>query len=79
MISHWRLTERSGPNKGSNAPGHPRPASGVDPLPRAAIAKSTDDFAGLYAVDGIHEFPFTRPGVHSRLQAGTAAWEGFGR
>jgi uncharacterized protein len=35
---------------------------------RAAIDKSTDDFADLYAVDGVHEFPFTRPGVPSRLQ-----------
>jgi uncharacterized protein len=35
---------------------------------RAAIDKSTDDFANLYAVDGVHEFPFTRPGVSSRLQ-----------
>jgi len=32
------------------------------------IHKSTDDFANLYALDGIHEFPFTRPGGPSGLQ-----------
>jgi len=35
---------------------------------RAAIDKATDDFANLYALDAIHEFPFTRPGVPSPLQ-----------
>jgi uncharacterized protein len=46
----------------------PGPREVLTRFQRAAIDKSTDDFANLYAVDGVHEFPFTRPGVPSRLQ-----------
>ncbi|GAA3514191.1 nuclear transport factor 2 family protein, partial [Actinocatenispora rupis] len=34
---------------------------------RAAIHRSTDDLRLLYADDAVHEFPFTRPGLPSRL------------
>lgn len=34
---------------------------------QAAISQSADDMSRLYAVDAVHEFPFTRPGVPSRL------------
>lgn len=34
----------------------------------AAISQSTDDMRRLYAVDAVHEFPFTRPGLPSRLE-----------
>ncbi|SBW28837.1 nuclear transport factor 2 family protein [Protofrankia symbiont of Coriaria ruscifolia] len=34
---------------------------------RAAIRQSTEDMRRLYAVDAVHEFPFTAPGVPSRL------------
>ncbi len=33
----------------------------------AAIRQAADDMRGLYAADAIHEFPFTPPGVPSRL------------
>ncbi|WP_261571099.1 nuclear transport factor 2 family protein [Frankia gtarii] len=34
---------------------------------RAAIRQAADDMRDLYAADAIHEFPFTPPGVPSRL------------
>jgi ketosteroid isomerase-like protein len=33
----------------------------------AAIAQSASEMEKLYAVDAVHEFPFTRPGLPSRL------------
>jgi ketosteroid isomerase-like protein len=35
---------------------------------QAAISQSADDMSRLYAVDAVHEFPFTPPGVPSRLE-----------
>jgi len=35
---------------------------------QAAISQSADDMRRLYAVDAVHEFPFTRPGLPSRLE-----------
>src|ERR1700761_3714409 len=35
---------------------------------RAAISQSADDMSRVYAADAVHEFPFTRPGVPSRLE-----------
>ena len=35
---------------------------------QAAISQSADDMSGVYAVDAVHEFPFTRPRVPSRLE-----------
>ena len=37
-------------------------------LRQAAISQSADDMSRLYAVDAVHEFPFTRPGAPSRLE-----------
>jgi ketosteroid isomerase-like protein len=34
----------------------------------AAIARSAGDMSSVYAVDAVHEFPFARPGVPSRLE-----------
>jgi ketosteroid isomerase-like protein len=34
---------------------------------QAAISQSADDMSRVYAVDAVHEFPFTHPGVPSRL------------
>ncbi|GAA0361575.1 nuclear transport factor 2 family protein [Microbispora corallina] len=34
---------------------------------RAMVAKSADDLADLYAMDGTHEFPFRAPGFPPRL------------
>jgi ketosteroid isomerase-like protein len=35
---------------------------------QAAISQSADDIGRVYAADAIHEFPFTRPGLPSRLE-----------
>jgi ketosteroid isomerase-like protein len=35
---------------------------------QAAISQSADDMSRVYAVDAVHEFPFTSPGVPSRLE-----------
>jgi ketosteroid isomerase-like protein len=35
---------------------------------QAAIERSLTSMVDLYAEDAVHEFPFTRPGVPSRLQ-----------
>ncbi|HEY7433462.1 MAG TPA: nuclear transport factor 2 family protein [Streptosporangiaceae bacterium] len=37
-------------------------------LRQAAIARSADDMRRVYSADAVHEFPFTRPGVPSRLE-----------
>lgn len=49
----------------------------------AVIAQSNSDVERLYAVDAVHEFPFTRPGLPSRLTGRdaimefvAAAWQG---
>ena len=34
----------------------------------AAVAQSASELGELYAVDAVHEFPFTRPGRPSRLE-----------
>lgn len=39
----------------------------LERLRRAAVDQSADDLHRLYAVDAVHEFPFTPPGVPSRL------------
>ena len=40
----------------------------LERLRQAAISQSADDMRRVYAVDAVHEFPFTRPGVPSRLE-----------
>jgi ketosteroid isomerase-like protein len=40
----------------------------LERLRRAAVNQSVDDMSLLYAVDAIHEFPFTAPGFPSRLE-----------
>ena len=35
---------------------------------QAAISQSADDMRRVYAAGAVHEFPFTRPGVPSRLE-----------
>jgi ketosteroid isomerase-like protein len=40
----------------------------LERIRQAAISQSADDMAQVYAVDAVHEFPFTRPGLPSRLE-----------
>jgi hypothetical protein len=49
----------------------PIPSGTLEVLERmceAAIAQSAADMSSVYAIDAVHEFPFTRPGVPSRLE-----------
>ena len=49
----------------------PAPNGALEVLERmreAAIARSTEDMSSVYAADAVHEFPFTRPGVPSRME-----------
>jgi ketosteroid isomerase-like protein len=49
----------------------PIPSGALDVLERmreAAITRSARDMSSVYAVDAVHEFPFTRPGVPSRME-----------
>ncbi len=52
---------------------------------QAAISQSADEMSHLYAADAVHEFPFTRPGLPSRLEGRdeivnfiTAGWQAYG-
>lgn len=40
----------------------------LERLRQAAIRQSADDMSRVYAADAVHEFPFTRPGMPSRLE-----------
>lgn len=63
-ISYRKVTARRA------APGG-RQASAREILERfrqAAINQSADDMSRLHAADAVHEFPFTRPGLPSRLE-----------
>jgi ketosteroid isomerase-like protein len=40
----------------------------LERLRQAAISQSADEMSRVYAVDAVHEFPFTAPGVPSRLE-----------
>ena len=47
------------------------PSGALEVLERmrdAAIARCAGDMGSVYAVDAVHEFPFARPGVPSRLE-----------
>jgi ketosteroid isomerase-like protein len=47
------------------------PSGALEVLERmrdAAIDRCAEDMSGVYAVDAVHEFPFTRPGLPSRIE-----------
>jgi ketosteroid isomerase-like protein len=52
---------------------------------QAAISQSVDDMRQLHAADAVHEFPFSRPGLPSRLEGRdeivsfmAAGWQAYG-
>ena len=63
-ISYRKVTARRAA-LGEPAPG---PHDVLERWRRAAIDQSPDGMRGLYAADAVHEFPFTRPGLPSRLE-----------
>jgi ketosteroid isomerase-like protein len=50
------------------APGGAGPREVLERFRQAAINQSADDMRRVYALDAVHEFPFTRPGLPSRLE-----------
>jgi ketosteroid isomerase-like protein len=65
-----------------------QPAAGarevLERLRQASISQSADDLSRVYAADAVHEFPFTRPGLPSRLSGRdeivnwiTAGWNAY--
>lgn len=44
---------------------------------QAMLDKSPDDLADLYAMDAVHEFPFTSPGFPPRYEGREAVREGY--
>jgi ketosteroid isomerase-like protein len=40
----------------------------LERMRQAAISQSADDMSRVYAADAVHEFPFTLPGLPSRLE-----------
>ncbi|MFF8916996.1 nuclear transport factor 2 family protein [Streptomyces sp. NPDC015032] len=44
---------------------------------QAMLDKSPDDLADLYAVDAVHEFPFTSPGFPPRYEGREAVRAGY--
>jgi ketosteroid isomerase-like protein len=61
-LRHRKITARR-PTYGS-----PGPREVLEQFRQAVIDQSADALEGLYAVDAVHEFPFTRPGLPSRLE-----------
>lgn len=56
----------------------------LERLRQASISQSAADLSQVYAADAVHEFPFTRPGLPSRLNGRdeivnwiTAGWQAY--
>jgi ketosteroid isomerase-like protein len=64
----WKISHRKVTARRAALAGHEADAREVlERLRQAAISQSADDMSRVYAVDAVHEFPFTPPGVPSRL------------
>ncbi|MGW4639278.1 nuclear transport factor 2 family protein [Sphaerisporangium sp. NPDC004334] len=63
-IHYRKVTARRAPLGGREA----GPREVLERWRQAAIDQSADDMSRLYAVDAVHEFPFTAPGSPSRLE-----------
>jgi ketosteroid isomerase-like protein len=63
-ISYRKVTARRAALGGSAAGAR----EVLERLRQAAISQSADDMRRLYAADAVHEFPFSAPGVPSRLE-----------
>jgi ketosteroid isomerase-like protein len=63
-ISYRKVTARRAP-LGRQATGA---RDVLERFRQAAISQSAGDMSLVYAVDAVHEFPFTRPGLPSRLE-----------
>jgi ketosteroid isomerase-like protein len=50
------------------APGAAGPREVLDRVRAAAVSQSAEDMRRVYAEDAVHEYPFTRQGLPSRLE-----------
>jgi ketosteroid isomerase-like protein len=68
-ISYRKVTARRVPLGGAEAaPREVEPREVLERWRQAAINQSVAEMRGVYAADAVHEFPFTRPGMPSRLE-----------
>ncbi|MEV4314951.1 nuclear transport factor 2 family protein [Actinocrispum sp. NPDC049592] len=63
----WKISSRKVSARRA-ALGRTSPRDVLERFRQAAITQSVEDMRRLYAVDAVHEFPFTRPGLPSRLE-----------
>ncbi len=63
----WKISSRKVTARRA-ALGKTGPRDVLERFRHAAITQSIEDMRRLYAVDAVHEFPFTHPGVPSRLE-----------
>lgn len=61
----------------SRSPAPPAPLTVLNRYHQAMLDKSADDLADLYAVDAVHEFPFTTPGFPPLLAGREAVRAGY--
>ncbi|MFF4473365.1 nuclear transport factor 2 family protein [Streptomyces sp. NPDC001599] len=61
----------------SDAPAVRTPREVLARYYRAMLDKSADDLADLYAVDAVHEFPFTAPGFPGHFEGREAVRSGY--
>jgi ketosteroid isomerase-like protein len=86
-ISYRKVTARRAALGQPAQPAVSAPAAGprevLERLRQASISQSAADLSQVYAAEAVHEFPFTRPGLPSRLSGReeivnwiTAGWKG---
>ncbi|QUQ62618.1 nuclear transport factor 2 family protein [Kutzneria sp. CA-103260] len=66
-ISRRKVTARRTPLGGPGPREAPGPRAVLEQFRQAVVDQSADALSRLYATDAVHEFPFTRPGLPSRL------------
>jgi ketosteroid isomerase-like protein len=64
LISHRKVSARRVPLGGRDA----GPRAVLERFRQAAVDQSVDGMRSVYAADAVHEFPFTRPGLPSRIE-----------
>lgn len=64
QISYRKVTVRRVPLGGHDT----GPRAVLERFRQAAVDQSVDGMRSVYAPDAVHEFPFTRPGLPSRLE-----------
>jgi ketosteroid isomerase-like protein len=86
----WKISYRKATARRAalGQPAVSEPAAGarevLERLRQASISQSADDLSRVYAADAVYEFPFTRPGLPSRLSGRdeivnwiTAGWKAY--